>query len=96
QILKDMTLFFSHSMPNLTIVIPAMGHIDHVFTSAIIKKEHLDPAIYAGLRLAKRTLNHYYLLTDTFKAYCIAMVLHPHHKLAYFRSAGWPQEWIHT
>lgn len=24
------------------------------------------------------------------------VVLHPRHKLAYFRSAGWPQEWIHT
>lgn len=24
------------------------------------------------------------------------LVLHPRHKLAYFRSAGWPQEWIHT
>ncbi|KAG0705866.1 hypothetical protein DFH29DRAFT_799488 [Suillus ampliporus] len=73
DILKDATLFFSRSTPNLAMVIPAMDHIDHVFTSAIIKKEPLDPAIGAGLRLAKHTLNRYYSLTDASKAYRIAM-----------------------
>ncbi|KAG0695326.1 hypothetical protein DFH29DRAFT_814302 [Suillus ampliporus] len=71
DVLKDATLFFSCSTPNLAMVIPAMDHID--FASTIIKKEHLDPAICAGLRLAKCTLNCYYLLTDVSKAYCIAM-----------------------
>jgi len=23
-------------------------------------------------------------------------VLHPQHKLSYFKQAGWPTEWIHT
>jgi hypothetical protein len=26
----------------------------------------------------------------------VIVVLHPCHKLAYFRAAGWPQEWINT
>ncbi|KAG0702689.1 hypothetical protein DFH29DRAFT_804597, partial [Suillus ampliporus] len=73
NILKDATLFFSHSMLNLAMVIPAMDHIDSVFTSTIIRKEQLDPAIYAGLRLAKHTLNHYYLLTDSSATYHIAI-----------------------
>ena len=54
-------------------VIPAMDHIDSVFTSCMIKRERLDPAIRAGLELAKRTLNRYYSLTDASEAYRIAM-----------------------
>ncbi|KAG2082597.1 uncharacterized protein F5147DRAFT_553705, partial [Suillus discolor] len=96
QILKDATLFFSQSTPNLAMVIPTMDHIDMVFTSYVIKKDQLNPAICAALLLAKRTLNHYYSYTDLLAVYRIAMVLHPHHKLAYFKSAGWEQEWIDT
>ncbi|KAG2740021.1 hypothetical protein P692DRAFT_201661585, partial [Suillus brevipes Sb2] len=96
QILKDATLYFSRSTPNLSMVIPAMDHIDSVFTNGIIKRDTLDPAIRAALGLAKRTLNRYYSLTDTSKVYRIAMVLHPHHKLSYFKSAGWEEEWVET
>ncbi|KAG2747579.1 hypothetical protein P692DRAFT_201668127, partial [Suillus brevipes Sb2] len=88
QILKDATLYFSRSTPNLSMVIPAMDHIDSVFTNGIIKRDTLDPA--------KRTLNRYYSLTDTSKVYRIAMVLHPRHKLSYFKSAGWEEEWVET
>ncbi|KAG1734377.1 uncharacterized protein EDB91DRAFT_1040477, partial [Suillus paluster] len=89
KILKDATLYFSRSTPNLPMVIPAMDHIDSVFASSMLKMHQFDPAIRAGLGLAKRTLNRYYSLTDASKAYRIAMVLHPSHKLAYFRAAGW-------
>ncbi|KIK14984.1 hypothetical protein PISMIDRAFT_16866 [Pisolithus microcarpus 441] len=30
------------------------------------------------------------------KLYCIAMVLHPHHKLEYFRHVKWEADWIKT
>lgn len=36
----------------------------------------------------------YFFLHSIFTHFIL--VLHPRHKLAYFRSAGWPQEWIHT
>ncbi|KAG0701873.1 hypothetical protein DFH29DRAFT_760631, partial [Suillus ampliporus] len=35
-------------------------------------------------------------LTDSSEVYRIAMVLHPHHKLSYFKSAGWEDDWIST
>jgi hypothetical protein len=54
-------------------VIPAMDHIDQVFTNCILKKELLEPAIRAALGLAKRTLNRYYSLTDKSEVYRIAM-----------------------
>ncbi|KAG2030878.1 hypothetical protein BDR03DRAFT_811169, partial [Suillus americanus] len=96
DILKDTTLYFSRSTPNLAMVIPTMDHIDSVFTNGIIKRDTLEPAIRAALSLAKRTLNRYYSLTNSSKVYRIAMVLHPHHKLSYFKSTGWEEEWIET
>ncbi|KAG2032500.1 hypothetical protein BDR03DRAFT_873784 [Suillus americanus] len=94
KILKDVTLYFSCSTPNLAMVIPAMDHIDQVFTNCILKKELPEPAIHAALGLAKCTLNRYYSLTDKYKVYQIAMVLHRQHKLSHFRSVGWEQQWI--
>ncbi|KAG2362045.1 hypothetical protein BDR07DRAFT_1215261, partial [Suillus spraguei] len=99
KILKDTTLYFSHSMLNLAMVIPAMDHIDSIITNGVIKRDTLDPGIHATLGLAKCTLNHYYSLTDTSK-FCgltlLLLVLHPHHKLSYFKSTGWEEEWIKT
>ncbi|KAJ7589284.1 hypothetical protein C8J56DRAFT_722754, partial [Mycena floridula] len=46
--------------------------------------------------LAKRTLNRYYGHTDESDVYCIAMILHPGLKLAYFHKRQWPQPWIDT
>ncbi|KIJ09044.1 hypothetical protein PAXINDRAFT_88027 [Paxillus involutus ATCC 200175] len=96
QILKHATLYFSRGTPNLAMVIPAMDHIDSVLTDGILNLKALNPAIRAALRLAKRTLNRYYSLTDTSETYRITMILHPHHKLEYFKVAGWEKEWIQT
>ncbi|KAG1836067.1 hypothetical protein DFJ58DRAFT_670031, partial [Suillus subalutaceus] len=86
KILKHATQFFSCRMPNLAVVIPAMDHIDNVFTTGIIKTDNLDPAICAALHIAKKTLNRYYPLTDRSETYRIAMVLHPCYKLEYFKA----------
>lgn len=73
-------------------------------------------AIRASFRLAKKTLNCYYSMTDWSEVYRIAMgeffchfvllcykstlltmtlpVLHPRHKLSYFKEAGWGAQWI--
>ena len=95
-------------------VIPAMDHIDTVLTNGIVNSQLLDPAIRTALRLAKKTLNRYYSLTDKSETYRIAMgmsfcshlyyrfadkslaVLHPRHKLEYFKTAGWEDDWIAT
>ncbi|KIL65170.1 hypothetical protein M378DRAFT_77314 [Amanita muscaria Koide BX008] len=104
KILKEATLFFSRDTPNLSQVIPAMDYIDEAFTNGILNKKELDPAIRAALGLAKKTLNRYYTLTDSSELYRIAMgmfylffnLLHPRHKLQYFKHAGWSDAWIST
>ncbi|KAG1853540.1 hypothetical protein C8R48DRAFT_558143, partial [Suillus tomentosus] len=95
KILKDATLFFSRSTPSLATVIPAMDLIDDKLTSYSQDRKYL-PAIRAAVCLAKKTLNRYYELTDTSEVYRIAMVLHPRHKLSYFKNAGWEDEWVDT
>jgi hypothetical protein len=54
-------------------VIPAMDHIDTLFTNGIIKTKSLHPALCAALHIAKITLNRYYSLTDKSEIYQIAM-----------------------
>jgi hypothetical protein len=71
-VLKDATLFFSCSTPNLAIVIPAMDEIDRHFTT-ISRDSSFDLAIQDALVPAKATLNCYYSLTDSSEAYWIAM-----------------------
>ncbi|KIJ09551.1 hypothetical protein PAXINDRAFT_45902, partial [Paxillus involutus ATCC 200175] len=97
KILKDTTLFFSRSSttPNLTTVIPAMDHIDKHLTTYVRDKSYLQ-SICSAVSLAKATLNRYYSLTDSSEVYRIAMVLHPRHKLAYFKTTHWEDEWIKT
>ncbi|KAG1895975.1 uncharacterized protein F5891DRAFT_959346 [Suillus fuscotomentosus] len=95
KILKDATLFFSRSTPSLATVIPAMDLIDDKLTSYLQDHKYL-PAIRAAVCLAKKTVNRYYELTDTSEVYRIAMVLHPRHKLSYFKNAGWEDEWVDT
>ncbi|KAG2343799.1 hypothetical protein BDR05DRAFT_844703, partial [Suillus weaverae] len=73
QILKHATLYFLHSTPNLVMVIPTMDHIDTTFTNGIINSHVLDPAICAALKLAKKTFNQYYSLTDSSETYRVAM-----------------------
>ncbi|KIK72440.1 hypothetical protein PAXRUDRAFT_180663, partial [Paxillus rubicundulus Ve08.2h10] len=72
SILKDATLFFSRSTPNLATVIPAMDHIDQQLTTYAHDKKYLR-SIRSGVSLAKKTLNHYYSLTDSSEVYRIAM-----------------------
>ncbi|KAG2738578.1 hypothetical protein P692DRAFT_201673926, partial [Suillus brevipes Sb2] len=95
DILKDATLFFSRSTPNLATVIPAMDLIDETLTTHSMNRQLL-PSIRVAAGLAKKTLNRYYELTDSSEVYRIAMVLHPRHKLAYFKRANWEQQWIDT
>jgi hypothetical protein len=73
QILKDATLFFSHSTPNLAVVIPAMDYIDQTLSTQAINSVRFEPAIRASLSLAKKTLNRYYTMTDSSEVYRIAM-----------------------
>ncbi|KAK2464134.1 hypothetical protein APHAL10511_003827 [Amanita phalloides] len=44
--------------------------------------------------MGKQTLDHYYDLMDQSQVYHVAIVLHPQHKLHYFRNAGWQDEKI--
>ncbi|KAF8549901.1 hypothetical protein OG21DRAFT_1382778, partial [Imleria badia] len=95
KILKDTTLFFSRGTPNLTMVIPAMDSIDELFRKYSHDKKY-SPAIRVAVSIAKRVLNRYYALTDRSEVYHVTMVLHPRHKLQYFKNANWEQEWIDT
>lgn len=72
QILKDATLLFSRKTPNLASVIPAMDHIDQVFTNQSLDPA-IDPPIRSAIIRAKHTLNRYYTMTDWSNAYRIAM-----------------------
>ncbi|KAF5353057.1 hypothetical protein D9758_008810 [Tetrapyrgos nigripes] len=83
SILKDATIYFSRSTPNLATVIPSMDYINNEFEKMILNTE-LDPAIRVAVSLARVTLNKYYAKTSD--VYHIAMVLHPRHKLNYFKS----------
>ncbi|KAF8153394.1 hypothetical protein B0H34DRAFT_634348, partial [Crassisporium funariophilum] len=95
QIFKHGTLFFSRDTPSISTVIPAMDHIDEYLATS--SQDHsYSEAIRAALALGKRTLNQYYDKTDHSEVYRIAMVLHPRHKLNYFRKAGWEDDWIET
>ncbi|GLB35657.1 hypothetical protein LshimejAT787_0212220 [Lyophyllum shimeji] len=93
EILKHATTFFSRSTPNLATVIPAMDLIDQKFTTDSLDKTY-EPAIRVALNFAKKTINRYYTKTDDSELYRIAMVLHPRHKLTYFKNNGWEDRWI--
>ncbi|KAG1801225.1 uncharacterized protein BJ212DRAFT_1286670 [Suillus subaureus] len=95
KILKDTTLFFSQGTPNLARVIPTMDLIDKQLTTCSHNKKY-SASICVVVCLAKQTLNQYYQLMDKSEVYWIAMVLHPHHKLAYFKNTQWEDAWIGT
>ncbi|KIK17959.1 hypothetical protein PISMIDRAFT_110330 [Pisolithus microcarpus 441] len=92
-VLKDTTLFFSHATLNLVTIIPAMDHIDSKMMTFAQDQQYL-PAICSAVKLVQNTLNCYYSLTDSSDVYHNAMILHPCHKLSYFTSAHWEDEWI--
>lgn len=77
QIFKDATLFFSRDTPSLAMVIPAMDHIDATLTDQTRAGNSLQPPVAAALRLAKKTLNRYYKLSDLSATYRIAMSKYP-------------------
>ena len=54
-------------------MIPAMDHIDTVFTNAACPTSDLSPAIQAAILIVKKTLNRYYSLTDASDLYRIVM-----------------------
>jgi hypothetical protein len=88
-----------------------MDHIDKHLATAATSGVY-NPAIQAALTVGKKLLNKYYAATDHSEMYRIAMsnvflyflwiykltsvVLHPSHKLEYFKSAGWSEEWRET
>src|SRR5882724_6974762 len=72
QILKDATLFFSCSTPNLATVIPSMDYMDEYLAMTALDSAY-TAAICQLLLLAKRTLNCYYNMTDWSETYRIAM-----------------------
>ncbi|KAF8805651.1 hypothetical protein BYT27DRAFT_7104064, partial [Phlegmacium glaucopus] len=92
---KDTTLFFSHGSPNISTVIPAMDHLDQYLATCALKVEYA-PSICATVTLGKQTLNKYYNMTDYSEVYHITMVLHPQHKLTYFKKVRWDNDWIKT
>ncbi|SJL07249.1 uncharacterized protein ARMOST_10592 [Armillaria ostoyae] len=73
KVLKDATLYFSRSTPNLATVIPAMDHINQVFATTSIRNTQLSAPMRASLLVAKKTLNRYYSMTDKSDLYRIAM-----------------------
>ncbi|KAG2035083.1 hypothetical protein BDR03DRAFT_868867, partial [Suillus americanus] len=95
KILKDAMLYFSCATPNLVMVIPAMDHIDKMLTPYSRNKKYL-PSIHSAVQLATNTLNRYYQLAKKSCTYHILMVLHPQHRLAYFKAAHWEDSWIKT
>lgn len=86
-----------------------MDHIDEYLATAAQNTDY-SLSICAALAIGKKTLNRYYNKTDHSEVYRIAMgkisctnnnsstniflVLHPRHKLHYFKSAGWNETWI--
>ena len=88
-----------------------MDHIDKVLTT-MSGSHRFSPSICAALVVGKNAINRYYNKTDHSETYRIAMskfifihahlsysrlaVLHPRHKLSYFKAQGWEDSWIDT
>ena len=103
-------MYFSRSTPNIAKVIPAMDLIDKNLATAALDNCY-EPSVQAALLVGKKLLNKYYDMTDQLELYRITMsmylhyllilsdtvsVLHPSHKLNYFKTAGWEEEWVQT
>jgi len=112
QVFKDATLFFSCGTPNIATVIPAMDRIDEVLTASAVDAQFSNPvkaALLMGKRTlnryySKTNLSEVYriamgVLPSNLLFALISPsypVLHPRHKLQYFRNAGWENEQIET
>ncbi|KIJ96457.1 hypothetical protein K443DRAFT_76968, partial [Laccaria amethystina LaAM-08-1] len=95
KIFKDATLFFSRNGANIAMVIPAMDHLDSHLINAVSNLKY-SITMKAALSIGKKTLNRYYDKTDHSEVFRIEKVLHPRHKLQYFKNANWLLEWIDT
>jgi hypothetical protein len=112
QIFKDATLFFSRGTPNLATVIPAMDHIDQHLATASLNRTYgpaVRVALSIGKATLNRYYNltdasEVYRIAMSKYAYSLmfslvlmlVLVLHPRHKLQYFKNAKWEQDWIDT
>ncbi len=88
-----------------------MDHIDNQLASDV-DDDRYPPSIRLALLMGKRTLYRYYDITGRSEVYRIAMgrvyfttttfllliasVLHPRHKLSYFKNTGQSDVWIQT
>jgi hypothetical protein len=91
-------------------VIPAMDHIDEHLATAATNRRYppaIKAALAIGKKTLNRYYNKtdhsevyriamgMYLLFDSMILLSyILLVLHPRHKLKYFKNVGWEQEWI--
>jgi hypothetical protein len=112
KVFKDATTFFSQSKPNIDSVIPAMDYIDQQLTNSALDPKYslsIKTAISLGKRTLNRyydMTNHseiYRIAMGEFDltfllhgSHYFNVVLHPRHKLDYFKKAGWSDEWIAT
>jgi hypothetical protein len=112
EIFKDTTLFFSRGTPNLATVIPAMDHIDKVLATSSDRHQYslsICAALFIGKNTINRyyhktdhsetyriAMGTYYLYSHLFNFFIYSTVLHPRHKIAYFKAQGWEEAWIDT
>ncbi len=71
-------MYFSCEDTNLALVIPAMDKLGKMLLTAIIAKSKTDKVVLckplkAAVFVAKDTLDKYYLLSDSFEVYCLAV-----------------------
>ncbi len=112
KILKHTTLFFFCSTPNLATVISAMDLIDEVLTTNTVDHHYTPSICLALGIAKKTLNCYYELTDGSkvyriamgesnFSFKCLLYltrpsVLHPHHKLQYFKTTGWQDDWIQT
>ncbi|PPQ93512.1 hypothetical protein CVT25_005213 [Psilocybe cyanescens] len=71
-----------------------MDHINKVLAFISESLYRFSMAIHAALAIGKKVMNKYYNKTDHSEVYWIAMVLHPCHKLEYFKAQKLDDSWI--
>ena len=112
QIFKHGTLFFSRDAPNISTVIPAMDHIDEYLETAcqnIKLSKAILTALALGKQTLNRyydktdhsdvyriAMGKSFHSSFIYALHVIFTVLHPRHKLQYFKKAGWEESWIKT
>ncbi|GJF00030.1 hypothetical protein PsYK624_163070 [Phanerochaete sordida] len=83
------------NLPLLHEVIPVIDIITGRLLEAM-EKPSLPAQVRYGAALGYRLLNKYYSVTDESVMYRCAIMLHPKHKLDYFRQQKWKADWITT